>query len=282
VANDMNPNYLYWNQGNGVFREAGLLGGAAVNPDGNAQAGMGIAVGDYDNDGAYDFHVTNFSAETNALYRNEGNGSFVDETFQAALGRVTLPYLGWGTFLADFDNDGWKDLFIANGHVYPQVDVMDVGTRYRQTCLLFRNLHNGKFQNVTTEAGKGIHTPRAHRGTALGDYDNDGDLDLLVMDIDGGPLLLENRTSSPGNYLRVKAPVGTRVTIEADGLRLLDEVRASGSYLAASEPVAHFGLGKVSLVDELQLRMPDGKTKILKNVAANQILSVDPNGTAHE
>ncbi len=280
VANDTNPNYLYWNEGNGVFREAGLLGGTAVSPDGNAQAGMGVAVGDYDNDGSYDVHVTNFSGETNALYRNRGNGTFMDETFRGNVGRVSLPYLGWGTFFADFDNDGWKDLFVANGHVYPQLAKMDVGTHYQQTCLFYLNLRNGKFQNVTAGAGKGVNTPRSYRGAAIGDYDNDGDLDLLVMDLDGGAVLLENRSVPIGNYLRVKAPVGTTVKIGTDGFRQLDEVRASGSYLSASEQVVHFGLGNASVVDELQVQLPDGKTRVLKNIDANKILTIDANWMA--
>jgi hypothetical protein len=274
VANDTQPNYLYLNQGNGAFREAGLLSGAALDTNGKARAGMGIAVGDYDHDGKLDLGVTNFSEEAYALFRNQGSANFVDAAFSAGVGRESLSYLGWGMFFGDFDNDGWGDLFAANGHVYPQVDRIDIGTRYRQRCLIFRNLGQGRFADVTSEAGAGLDTPRAHRGAALGDYDNDGDLDLLIMDLDGGPVLLENR-SQPQSYLRVKAPVGSRIIIEAAALKQMDEVRASGSYQSASEQIVHFGLGATQIVDRLNVRFPNGQTRTLTRVKANQLLTIN-------
>ncbi|MCI0628006.1 MAG: CRTAC1 family protein [Acidobacteria bacterium] len=275
VANDTNPNYVYLNQGNGTFRELGLLSGASLDSNGNARAGMGIAIGDYDNDGQLDVGVTNLSSEAYALFRNKGSGGFEDVAFQTGIGKVTLPYVGWGTFFADFDNDGWKDWFGANGHVYPQVDQIDVGTKYRQSCLVFRNLRNGAFTDVTAESGRDVNTPRSHRGAGLGDYDNDGDLDILVMDLDGGPVLLENRSVPQGNYLRVKAPVGSRVTLEAGGLKQMDEIRASGSYQSACEQVAHFGIGNAPVVDRLVVRFPNGRTKTLDKVKANELLTID-------
>jgi hypothetical protein len=270
VANDTQANYLYLNQGNGTFKDAGLLSGAALDPNGKARAGMGIAVGDYDRDGRLDLGVTNFSDEAYALFHNEGAGLFSDRAVAAGIGRATLAYLGWGMFFGDFDNDGWLDLFAANGHVYPQVDHAELGTKYRQRCLLFRNLGRGSFADVTAEAG--LNTPRAHRGAALGDYDNDGDLDVLLMDLDGQPVLLENRSPARGHYLRVKAPAGTRVTIEAGSIKMLDEIRASGSYQSASEQVAHFGLGNLQTIERVTVRFTNGAMKTLTGVKADQTL----------
>ncbi len=178
-------------------------------------------------------------------------------------------------FFGDFDNDGRADLFGANGHVYPQVDRIDIGTRYRQRCLIFRNLGRGNFSDVTAEAGAGINTPRAHRGAALGDFDNDGDLDIIMMDLDGGPVLLENRSQPKANYLRIKAPVGSRITLEAGGLKQTDEARASGGYQSASEQVAHFGLGDAPSVERLNVRFPNGKVRTLTNVKANQLVTIE-------
>ncbi|MCI0336209.1 MAG: CRTAC1 family protein [Acidobacteria bacterium] len=275
VANDTQANYLYLNQGGGIFREAGLLSGAALDANGKARAGMGIAVGDYDRDGKLDIGVTNFSDEAYALFRNQGSANFIDMAFPTGIGRVSLPYLGWGMFFGDFDNDGWSDLFAANGHVYPQVDRIDIGTRYKQRCLIYRNLGPAGFADVTSDAGVGINTPRAHRGAALGDYDNDGDLDILILDLDGNPVLLENRSQPQGNYLRVKAPVGSRITIIAAKLKQMDEVRASGSYQSASEQIAHFGLGNTQIIESLMVRFPNGKTKTLTDVKVNQLLTIN-------
>ena len=274
VANDTNPNYLYWNQGDGTFREAGLLSGAAVDANGKARAGMGIAVGDYDNDGRLDISVSNFSGEANALYRNQGSALFSDQAISAGIASPTIPSLGWGTFFGDFDNDGWKDLFVSNGHVYPQVESVDIGTRYRQRCLLFRNLGSGKFLDLTTSAGTALGELRAYRGAAQGDFDKDGDLDILVMDLDGGPHLFENRIANGGRFLRVKAPVGSRVVVETDGGKQIDEIRASGSYQSASELVVHFGLGKAQQANRVTVRFPNGHSRSFDNVKANQMLSV--------
>jgi len=276
VANDTNPNYLYWNLGNGVFREGGLLSGAAVDANGKARAGMGIAVGDYDNDGKLDLSVSNFSEEANALFHNRGSGTFSDQAAIAGIATLTLPRLGWGTFFADFDNDGWKDLFVANGHVYPQVDSVDIGTQYRQPCLLFRNLGNAKFANVTPLAGSALTEPRAYRGAALGDFDNDGDLDVLVMDLDGGPHLWENRVPGATSFVRVKAPVGSKVTIETEAGTQMDEIRASGSYQSACEPVAHFGLGRMERVGRLTVRFPNGRTRVFESVKSREVLLAKP------
>ncbi len=235
----------------------------------------GVAVGDYDRDGRLDIAVTNFSEEAYSLFRNQGTGNFTDAATAAGISKVSMAYLGWGMFFGDFDNDGWDDLFAANGHVYPQVDRLDAVARYRQRCLVFRNLGRGNFADVTAEAGAGVNTTRAHRGAALGDYDNDGDLDVLLLDLDGGPTLLENRSRSLSAYLRIKAPVGSRITVEAAGMKQLDEIRASGSYQSASEQVAHFGLGGASIVERVSVRFPNGKTRTLTNVKVNQLLTLE-------
>jgi hypothetical protein len=233
---------------------------------------MGIAVGDYDRDGRLDLGVTNFSEEGYALFRNLGRVEFVDNAVAAGLVPASLPYLGWGVFFADFDQDGWLDLFAANGHVYPQVDRGQTGSRYHERCLVFRNLGNGRFAEAKPDAASGFNVARAHRGAAIGDIDGDGDQDVLVMDLDGGPVLYENRSPGQGGYLRVKAPIGSRITIEAGSMKLIDEVRASGSYQSASEQVAHFGLGSVETVDRVTMRFPDGKTKTLNRIKANQTI----------
>ncbi len=270
VTNDTQANYLYLNQGKGKFEEAGLLSGAALDINGKARAGMGIGAGDYDRDGRFDLVVTNFSDEAYAIFHNDGRGSFTDRAAVAGIGRATAPYLGWGVFLADFDNDGWPDIFGANGHVYPQVDRVAIGTSYRQRSLLFKNNGRGEFSQITG----GLTEARSHRGAALGDYDNDGDLDLLLMDLDGQPILLQNRTPAIGNYLRVQAPTGSLVKLEAGDLRLVDEVRASGSYQSSSEPVAHFGLGGLKTVERVSVRLPGGKMVMRAGVATNQVLKI--------
>lgn len=275
VANDTNPNYLYWNRGDGTFLEGALLAGAGVDPNGKGQAGMGVAVGDYDNDGLFDLTVTNFSEETNALYRNQGSRFFEESTYPAGVGEPSYPLVGWGTFFADLDNEGWKDLFAVNGHVYPQVDRIP-GMSYRQPCLLLRNRGDGTFEEITTRAGEALGVLRSSRGAALGDFDNDGLLDILLMDIDRGPVLLRNKTRNPGNYIRVKAPVGSRITVTAGGSDRVDEIRASGSYLSASEQVAHFGVGEARFVDEIVIRFPDGRQERRGRTQVNQTIVERP------
>lgn len=180
VINDSTPNYLYINKGDGTFEDAGYASGVALNESGLEQAGMGLGVGDYDNDGLVDFYVTNFSDESNTLYRNEGEGSFRDMTYQAGHGNATLPFLGWGTSFLDFDNDGWKDLIVSNGHVYPAVDANPWGTSYAQQILLFRNTRNGKFERVGAAPGSGLARAINGRGLAVGDLDSDGRVDVVI------------------------------------------------------------------------------------------------------
>ena len=205
VANDSGPNYLYRNRGDGTFQDVSYPSGAALNELGLEQAHMGVAVGDYDHDGRDDLHVTNFADDSNVLYHNDGGGMFTDVSFSAGVGHLSIPFLGWGTHFLDYDNDGWLDVFVANGHVYPIVDGFDWNTSYRQRALLFRNV-KGKFVEIGGSGGEGLTTARCLRGSAAGDFDNDGDIDLLSNAIDDTPALLRNDGGQSRGALADPAP----------------------------------------------------------------------------
>ncbi len=280
VANDSTPNYLYRNRGDGTFEEIGFLSGTAVSGQGAEQAGMGVACGDYENSGRMAIYVTNFADDTNSLYRNDGQMNFQDVTFDAGLGPVTLSFVSWGTFFFDADNDGWLDLFVANGHVYPQVENLSGPKTYRERSLLFRNQGNGRFVEVMAE-GLG-QRPGVNRGAVFGDLDNDGDLDVVLTSLDERPTLLWNRTTPPQNFLILRLQ-GTRSTRDALGTRVrlrtgsrwqTREVRAGGSYLSSHDPRLHFGLGKASQVDEIQVLWPSGATSVREDIGANQFLTL--------
>ena len=245
VANDSCPNYLYRNRGDGTFQDVSFASGAAFNEAGQEQAHMGVAVGDYDRDGRDDLHVTNFENDANILYHNEGGGLFSEATYPAGVGIASVPFVGWGTNFMDYDNDGWLDLFVANGHVYPFVDRFDWNTSYEERALLFRNV-KGKFVEVG-RAGDGLAALRSMRGSATGDLDNDGDLDVVVNPIDGEPLLLRNDGGNrAGHWLRLRLvgdpkqrcprdATGSVVFLTAGGARQRGEV-ASGRSLSCPSP----------------------------------------------
>jgi predicted nucleotidyltransferase len=281
VADDETPNLLFRNEGNGTFTDIAVMAGVAYNGEGDEEAGMGIDAGDYDNDGDADLHKTNFFRESNTLYRNEGGNRFSDVTSQAGLGAPTLNFLGWGTKFADFDNDGDLDLFVANGHVYPQVDQVPTGSSYRQRNQFFLNQGKGKFVELL-DAGPGMKLEKVHRGAAFGDYDNDGDMDVYVSALNDLPTLLRNDTPTRRHWLMVQVfgdranrdGVGTRLHLVAGGQHQWRTVKGSGSYLSHNDLRAHFGLGTQTRIELLELIWPDGTTQTLSDLPADKLVVV--------
>jgi hypothetical protein len=281
VANDSNPNYFYKNLGNGTFEDAAVAAGLAYNADGKEMSSMGVAVGDYDNNGLTDLFVTTFANDNYVLYHNDGNGMFSDVSFPSGVGEPTISYLGWGTFFFDYNNDGYKDLFAANGHVYPEVDGK-LNETYREPLLLFQNLGKGRFQEVSRAAGMRSLPVYSARGAAYCDYDNDGDLDVLISNIDDKPQLLRNDGGSRQHWLEMRL-VGTRsnrdaigalVKIRSGNLVQWDRVRTGGSYISGNDPRLHFGLGDNSIADSIEVQWPSGAHDVLQHVETNRILTI--------
>ena len=276
VANDSTPNFLYHNNGDGTFTDIAFESGTALDKNGNEQGCMGVTLGDYDHDGLLDLFITNFDDEYNVLYHNAGRGSFVDVSYDSGVALVSLPYVGWGTKFFDYDNDGWLDLFVANGHAYPQRD------RYRQRKLLYRNNRDGTFSEVAAQFGSALMEERASRGTAFGDIDNDGDVDIVVNDLDSSPQLLRNDGGNKNNWILVKTigtrsnrnGIGAKVKVVSGDLVQLDEVRSGGSYISQNDLRLHFGLEKHTSVDLIQVRWPSGAVDTLTNVSVNKIVAV--------
>jgi enediyne biosynthesis protein E4 len=274
VANDSMPNALFHNQGDGTFVEKGLLAGVAVRTDGLEQAGMGVDAGDYTGDGRLDLVVTNFSQDHTTLYRNEGDMLFSDVSLPA--GMILGPHLGWGVGFVDLDNDGLLDLFVANGHLY--VDVERTGTStYRQRNQIFRNLGGGRFQVAADVGGDGLQVEESSRGAAFGDYDNDGAVDVLVVNMDAPPTLLRNQSAN-GRWIGVRLvgvasnrdAIGARVTAEVGERRQTAEVRSGGSYVSHNDMRVRFGLGPAAGVDRLVIRWPSGRVETVPRLAANR------------
>jgi hypothetical protein len=276
VACDSSANIFFRNQQDGTFADLAIVSGTAFNDDGMEQAGMGVSVGDYDHDGLFDLVKTNFADDTSTLYHNSGNGSFTDATFRAGLGMNTR-FLGWGTCFLDFDHDGWKDLFMANGHVYPEVDARKLSVPYRQERVLYWNRHNGTFVDISAQAGPGILSRWSSRGAAIGDLDNDGSLEIVVNNMHDAPSLLKN-DGEKKNWLIVQLlghrsnrnGIGARVTVQAGDLRQADEIRSGGSYVSQNDLRLHFGLGDALLAERIYVEWPSGETEVFQDLKANQ------------
>ncbi len=284
VANDAGPNFLYKNNRNGTFEEEAFPAGVAVSEDGSEQGNMGVAVGDYKNEGRLSLFVTNFAEEYNVLYRNAGD-YFTDESFRSASASASLPFVGWGTTFFDYDNDGWMDLVVVNGHVYPQMANVKRGgsAGYRQRKLFYRNRRDGTFEEIGEAFGPEFTDQRVSRGLALGDLDNDGRLDLVINSLDGTPQLLHNQVPSPGNWLLVKLEgrgkltdgIGAVVRVKVGDLAMMRLVRSGSSYLSQDDMRQHFGLGSAAKADSVEVLWPDGTTTLVEGVAANQMLVVE-------
>ena len=280
VACDSTPSWLFRNQRDGTFREEGLERGVAVSEDGLEQAGMGIGVGDYDLDGNLDIFKTHFADDSNVLYRNDGKGNYNDFTIRAGIG-VETRYVGWGTAMADLDNDGFPDLFIVTGSVYPEIEKKLPAYPFRTPRLVFRNLGDGRFEELIDEAGPGVAATHSSRGCAFGDFDNDGDVDILVMNMNEPPSLLRNDTSGTRHWLKVllvgvqsnRSAIGARVTARYGGRTQAQEVCAQSSFYSANERRLHFGLGAAAKAD-LTVRWPNGSTEQVPNVDANQLVVI--------
>jgi hypothetical protein len=287
VANDSTASALYHNKKNGTFEDVAIEAGCALSPDGKPQAGMGISAADYDLDGNLDLIKTNFAGDTPSLYHNLGGGAFEDATFAAGLGAHTQ-FLGWGCGFFDFDNDGWPDILICNGHVYPEVEQLKTEAGYPQRKLLYHNQHNGHFADVSLQAGTGISEPVAARGCAFGDFDNDGNIDVVVNTVNDYPQLLRCTSTLGNNWIKVRT-IGTKSNRSGIGARVIctthpigeakphqqiDEVRSGGSYISQNDLRIHFGIGKAEKVDVLEIRWPSGQVDTLKDVKANQLVYV--------
>jgi hypothetical protein len=280
VANDSNPNYLYKNKRDGTFEETGVSAGIAFSADGKEMSSMGVAVGDYDHDGLMDVFITTFADDNYVLFHNDGDGFFTDTSYASGVGEPTIPYLGWGTFFLDHDNDGYPDLFCANGHVYPEVEGK-LDEKFRQPLQLFANRGGGKFRDISGNVGLNKIPPQSFRGAAFSDFDNDGDPDVVVSVMDGAPLLLDNTGGNKSSWLRVRLigtksnrmGVGARVSVTAGGVKQLQTVYAGGSYLSSNDPRLLFGLGSATQAD-VEVTWPGGGSQRLPAVKINQQIDI--------
>ncbi len=281
LACDSTPNILFHNEGNGTFTDIGLLSGTAVNEDGQEQAGMGVGAGDYDRDGWIDLIKTNFADDTPTLYHNDGKNLFTDATYPARLG-VNTRFLGWGAGFFDFDNDGWQDILMVNGHVYPEVDSLHSNSPFKQERVLFWNLRDKTFYDLSDTAGTGILEQRASRGAAFGDLDNDGGIEIVVNNINDAPSLLKN-SGARQNWALLqlvgtksnRSGIGARVTLTARGAKQLDEIRSGGSFLSQNDLRLHFGLGKAALIERVEVVWPSGRKEVFVNLKANQVVVLE-------
>jgi hypothetical protein len=280
VANDSGPNYLYHNKHDGTFEDVGLLSGAALSADGLEQGSMGVDWGDYLHEGRLSMFVTNFTEQPDVLYRNLGAEGFSDVSWPAKLAKPTYNPVGWGTGFFDMDNDGWLDIFIANGHVYPQMDLVPGAPRYREPMLLFRNHRDGTFEDVSSVLAS--IPDQSRRGAAFGDLNNDGNVDIVIVSTDGPPTLLLNQGGNSNHRVLFKLigtksnrmAIGARATIKTGTLTQFSEVRGGGSYLSQNDPRLHFGLGSEAKMDEVEIKWPSGKVEVLHDLPADFIYTI--------
>ena len=281
VADDSNPSLLYHNNHNDTYSEIGIMAGCAYSQDGKPQAGMGVTAGDYDCDGWLDIFKTNFSEDTSTLYHNAGKGIFDDVTFPAGIGMNTR-MLGWGCGFMDMDNDGWLDIFVSNGHIYPELKKLNLDIQYKEPKVVYLNLRNGRFLDVTNLLGGPLLTPISARGCAFGDFDNDGDMDVVVNPVNDFPQLFRNDVKTSYHWLKVRthgtrsnrSGIGARIECVTGQHRQIDEVRSGGSYASQNDLRVHFGLGEATHVDQLTIKWPSGIVDRLENVAADQVIHV--------
>ncbi len=281
AACDQTPSILYINQGNGKFTDEALLRGAALDENGKPLSGMGVAAADYDGNGWLDIFRTNFSDERETLYRNRGDGNFDDATVAAGLAHNTR-FVGWGCGFFDFDNDGWKDLLLVNGHVYPEVDRLNIDIHCKERPILYRNLGNGKFTDISEVAGPALKERHAARGAAFGDIDNDGNIEILVNHQNEPPGLLRQNRRTENNWILLKligvrsnrSAIGARVRLTAGNRTQIDEVRSGGSYLSQNDLRLHFGLGKAARVQRIEIDWPSGIRQTEYDLPVNQVLAV--------
>jgi len=294
VANDSTPNYLYINNGDGTFEDQSYTSGFALNKDGREIASMGLAVGDYDNDGRADLLVTDFSDDFKALYHNDGVDSdgaigFTDVADQAGITQMAVPFVGWGAGFPDYDNDGWKDIMMINGHVYPQVDEHDWGTTFKERVLLYHNNGNGKFTCVPPVRGSGLATLTSGRGAAFGDLFNNGKIDVVISPIDGPPVLLKDVNPDHHHWVELKLiggedpkthrksprdAVGATVYLNSNGMRQREDVMSGGSYISSNDQRPHFGLGDSTDAGTAEIHWPSGATETVKLPAVDRIYTI--------
>jgi hypothetical protein len=280
VACDSRPSFLFRNNHDGTFREEGLERGAALSEDGLEQAGMGVGIGDYNLDGSLDLFKTHFADDTNVLYRNDGQGHFDDLTNRAGLG-VETRYVAWGAGIVDLDNDGLPDLFAVTGSVYPEIETRLPNYPFRTPRIVFRNLGDGRFEELIEEAGPGVVAAHSSRGCAFGDFDNDGDIDVLIMNMNEPPSLLRNDVSGGNHWLKVKlvgsksnrSAIGSRVIARYGGRQQAQEVTAQSSFYSVNDPRLHFGLGSETSAD-LTVRWISGAVETIARVKADQIITI--------
>jgi hypothetical protein len=281
VANDSDMSYMFWNNGDGTFTEGGLEAGVATSADGRNQSGMGVSAADYDCDGQLDIFKTNFSDDLPNLYHNLGSRAFEESTLNAGLVAYTR-LLGWGCGFFDFNNDGWSDILYVNGHVYPEIERIKGASRYKQPKVLYENLGNGKFRDVSPIAGAGITTPTSSRGCAFGDFNNDGNVDVVINPINATPQLLRCTSRTGNNWITVKlvgsksnrSAIGARVSCITGSHKQMEEVRSGGSFYSQNDLRVHFGLAKAAQIDRLAIRWPSGKTEQFTSVPVNHVIKI--------